>query len=169
LTKGITFTSDKYKLIYFSRHRADQDPRHTPSVLAGLVTVSKNIVCPYLRWLGVDKKPSFKYHVKNMASKALIIANALRCLGNTVYGVNPYLIRQAIVACVLRKVYFGAETWWPGYSRPGPRTGLILSQVQGHLDQIIRVILAGVRVVLPIYHTTPTPTLPGVRSSASRD
>jgi hypothetical protein len=161
LTEEITFALGKYKLIYFLYYRADQDPRHTPSVLAGLVTVSKNTVRPYLRWLGVffDKKLSFKYHVNNMASKALTIANALRCLGNTVQGVNPYLMQQAIVACVLRKVYFGAETWWPGYSRPGPRTGSILNRVQGHLDQITRVILAGARAVLSIYRTTPTPVL----------
>jgi hypothetical protein len=68
-------------------------------------------------------------------------------------------MRQAIVACVLRKVYFGAETWWPGYSRPGPRTGSISNRVQGHLDQIARVILAGARVVIPVYCTTLTPVL----------
>jgi hypothetical protein len=136
LTEEITFALDKYKLIHFSHCRADQGPRHTPSILAGLVIVFENTVRPYLRWLGVlfDKKLSFKHHVKNMASKALTVANTLRCLGNTVRGVNPYFIWQAIVACVLGKVYFGAETWWPGYSHPGPRTGSILNWVRGHLD-----------------------------------
>jgi hypothetical protein len=43
-------------------------------------------------------------------------------------------MQQAVTACALRKVYFGAETWWPGRARPGPRTGSILNQVQGHLD-----------------------------------
>jgi ribonuclease HI len=161
LTEGITFASDKYELIHFSRRRADQDSRHTPSISAGPITVSENTTRPYLRWLGVlfDKKLTFKYHVKEMSSKALTVANALRSLGNTLRGVNPHLMRQAIVACVLRKVYFGAETWWPGYSRPGPHTGSILNQVQGHLDQIARVILAGARAVLPVYRTTPIPIL----------
>jgi hypothetical protein len=62
-----------------------------------------------------------------LASKALTTANALRSLGNTVQGVNPYLMRQAVIACALREVYYGAETWWPGYSHPGPRTGSILN------------------------------------------
>ena len=81
----------------------DQDPSCTPSVLADQVTVSENTTRPYLRWLGVlfDKKLSFKYHVKELASKALTIANTLRSLGNIIQGVNPYLMQQAITACAL--------------------------------------------------------------------
>jgi hypothetical protein len=33
-----------------------------------------------------------------MTTKALTVANALRCLGDTVRGVKPYLLRQAVVA-----------------------------------------------------------------------
>jgi hypothetical protein len=130
-------------------------------VSAGQVIVSESTTRPYLRWLGVlfDKKLSFKYHVKELASKALTIANALRSLGNTVRGVSPHLMRQAIIACVLRKVYFGAETWWPGRARPGSYIGTISNQVQGHLDQVTKVILAGARAILPVYCTTPIPVL----------
>ncbi|EED15785.1 reverse transcriptase, putative [Talaromyces stipitatus ATCC 10500] len=52
--EGITFTSDKYKLLHFSQHKADQDPTCTPS------------------------------HINETASKALTMANALRSLGNTI-------------------------------------------------------------------------------------
>jgi hypothetical protein len=136
-TEGITFAPDKYELIHFTRRIADQDPSCTLSVSAGQITISENTTRPYLRWLGFlfDKKLSFKYHVKDLASKALTIANALR------------------------KVYFGAETWWPGRARPGPRIGSISNQVQGHLDQITKAILAGVRVILPVYRTTSIPVL----------
>jgi hypothetical protein len=84
--EGITFVPDKYELIHFTRYKVDQDPSCTPSVLAGQVTVSKNITHSYLQWLGVlfDKKLSFKYHVKNLTSRALTVANTLRSLGNTV-------------------------------------------------------------------------------------
>jgi hypothetical protein len=160
-TEGITFTPDKYELIHFTRRRADQNPKHTPSVSAGEVTVFKSITHLYLQWLGVlfNKKLSFKYHIKNLASKALTITNALRSLGNTVQEVNPFLIRQAVIACALRKVYFGAETWWPGRARPGPCTGTISNRVQGHLDQITKVILASIRAILPVYCTTSIPIL----------
>ncbi|KAI9036018.1 uncharacterized protein KD926_002540 [Aspergillus affinis] len=161
LAQGITFAPDKYELIHFSRRITDQDPSRTPPVIAGSVTVSENRVRPYLRWLGIlfDKKLSFKYHVKEMASKAITVANALRSLGNTVRGVNPYLIQQAVKACVLRRVYYGAETWWPGRTRLGPDTRTISNKVQSLLDKITRVILAGARAILPVYRTTPIPAL----------
>ena len=121
-TEGITFDPAKSELMHFSRRRADQDPSTTPSVAAGPIQVLEGSTRPYLRWLGImfDKKLTFKWHAKEMASKALIVANALRSLGNTVRGVLPYLLQQAIQACALRKAYYGAETWWPGRTRPGP-------------------------------------------------
>ncbi|EED15772.1 hypothetical protein TSTA_008970 [Talaromyces stipitatus ATCC 10500] len=71
--EGITFAPDKYELLRFSRHRTDQDPNSTPSVIAGSITISENTECPYLRWLGTlfDKKLTFKWHVGETASKAL--------------------------------------------------------------------------------------------------
>jgi hypothetical protein len=74
-------------------------------------------------------------------------------------GIKPYLMRQAVTACVLRKAYFGAETWWPGRSRHCPRAGSISNQVQGHLDKIAKVIQTGARAILPVYCTTPLPAL----------
>ncbi|KAI9034981.1 ribonuclease H family protein [Aspergillus affinis] len=161
LSEGITFAPDKYELLHLLRHQADQTPNITLSVSVGTVTIKENITRPYLRWLGIlfDKKLSFKYHVREMASKALTVANALRSLSNTVRGVNPYLMQQAIKACVLSKVYYGIETWWPGYSRPDPRTETVSNRVQGHLDRVTKVILAGARAVLPVYRTTPIPAL----------
>jgi hypothetical protein len=96
---------------------------------------------------------------RKLASKALTIANALRSLGNTVRGVNPYLMQQAVTTCALRKVYFGAEAWWSGRAHPGPRTGSISNQVQGHLGQITKVILAGARAIIHVYRTTPIAVL----------
>jgi hypothetical protein len=94
LAEGVTFVPDKYELLYFSRRKADQDPSRTPSVSAGPVTISENSTRPYLRWLGIlfNKKLSFKFHVRQMTSKALTITNALRSLGNIVRGVNSYLM-----------------------------------------------------------------------------
>jgi len=46
-----------------------------------------------------------------IAASALVVANALRLLGNTACRVAPYLLRQAAVAYAIRKAYFGAETW----------------------------------------------------------
>lgn len=64
-----------------------------------------------------------------------------------------------MAACVLRKAYFGTETWWPGRSRPCPRTGSISNRVQGQLDKIAKVIQTGARAILPVFRATPLPAL----------
>jgi hypothetical protein len=140
-TEGITFDPAKSELLHFSRRRSDQDPTSTPSVSARAISVSEGSTRPYLRWLGImfDKKLTFKFHVKEMASKALTVANALRSLGNTVRGVPPILLQQAVSACVLRKGYYGAETWWPGRTRPG-RASPISNRVHGLLDSLAEVV-----------------------------
>ncbi|APA15575.1 hypothetical protein sscle_15g103450 [Sclerotinia sclerotiorum 1980 UF-70] len=44
---------------------------------------------PYLRWLGIlfDKRLSFKWHVRELAAKAMIVTKALKSLGNSMRGV----------------------------------------------------------------------------------
>ncbi|EED24658.1 reverse transcriptase, putative [Talaromyces stipitatus ATCC 10500] len=46
--EGITFAPDKYELLHFSRHKADQDPTYTPSVKAGSIIISENTKQLYL-------------------------------------------------------------------------------------------------------------------------
>ncbi|EED14696.1 conserved hypothetical protein [Talaromyces stipitatus ATCC 10500] len=98
-----------------------------------------------------------------MTSKALTIASALRSLGNTVHGMRPHLLQQAISACVLRKAYFGAETWWPGRTRPRSRpqadTPPISNLVNKHLTDLSTVILTGARAILPVFRTIQLPVL----------
>ena len=117
--EGITFEPAKSELMHFSRHRLNQDPSTTPTISAGLISVSEDRDRPYLRWLGVlfDKRLTFKWHASESAAKALTVAQALKSLGNTVRGVPPHLLRQAVTACVIRRAYFAAETWWPGRLR----------------------------------------------------
>ncbi|EED20840.1 hypothetical protein TSTA_080730, partial [Talaromyces stipitatus ATCC 10500] len=76
-------------------------------------------------------------HVRETASKALTVANTLCSLGNTVRGVKPNLLQQAISACVLYKAYYGAETWWLGRTRPGPSQ--ISNRVGEHLEKLTKI------------------------------
>jgi hypothetical protein len=158
--EGITFEPSKSELIHFSRHRLDQDPTTTPSITAGPITVSEHRDRPYLRWLGVlfDKKLTFQWHVKELAAKALTVAAALSSLGNTVRGVQPFLLYQVVTACVLCRAYYGAETWWPGRTRPS-RASTTSNFVDGHLNALRKVVLAGARAILPVFCTTPTAAL----------
>lgn len=108
-----------------------------------------------LRWLGVffDRKLTFKQHVSILAAKALVVANALRSLGNTTRGVPPIFLHRAVTACVLKKGYYAAETWWPGQNRIAGNT-TVSNRTSGHIRLLEKAILTGARAILPIYRTT---------------
>ena len=158
--EGITFDPDKSELLHFSRHRQDSDPRMTPALSVGHITVSENAARPYLRWLGVlfDKRLTFKWHVRTQAAKALKVSKALTSLGNTVRGVPSLLMRRAATACALPIAYYAAETWWPGRTRTGPRHQ-ISNRVDAYLQLLSKVVLIAARAILPVYRTTPTAAL----------
>jgi hypothetical protein len=80
-------------------------------VSAGLFTVSKDTKQLYLHWLDIlfDKQLTFKWYISVTVAKVLTVTNTLRSLGNTAGRVALYLLRQAAVACIICKAYFGAE------------------------------------------------------------
>ncbi len=122
----------------------------SPLVTAGTYIVQES--ASPLRWLGVyfDRTLSFKPHVRILAAKVLTVSNALRSLGKTTRGVPPNFLQRAVKACVLKKGYFAAETWWPGRSRVtnGKRTS---NRVGSHLSLLEKVVLTGARAILPVY------------------
>jgi hypothetical protein len=102
-----------------------------------------------------DKKLLFKPHVRILAAKALTASNALRSLGKTTRGVPLIFLQRAVKACVLKKGYFAAKTWWPGRTKTknGRR---VLNRVDSHLGLLEKVVLTGARAILPVYKTTQT-------------
>lgn len=154
--EGITFEASKSELKHFTRRQ--QDRNHSPPISTSSSTISENPKA--LRWLGVlfDRKLTFKDHVKTQASKAMKVSKALSSLGNTCRGVPPYLLRKAAVACVLPIAYYGAETWWPGRTRPGTHKP-ISCRMETSLQTLSKVTLTAARAVLPVYKTTPTAIL----------
>ncbi|KAI0991823.1 hypothetical protein K3495_g16364, partial [Podosphaera aphanis] len=97
-SEGVTFDPMKSELLHFTRKHKEKNSR--PQVETTNFTISETAQKPYLKWLGItfDKKLNFKRHVQIQASKALKVAHALRCLGNTIRGVPPRLSRQAALA-----------------------------------------------------------------------
>ena len=86
------------------------------------------------------------------------VATALRSLGNSIRGVNANLLRRATIACVLPIAYYAAETWWPGRTRPGPKSP-IFNRVDNMLQALAKVGTAAARSILPVWRTTPTAAL----------
>jgi ribonuclease HI/endonuclease/exonuclease/phosphatase (EEP) superfamily protein YafD len=157
-SEGITFDPKKSELIHFTRSHKDPQPSASPQVSAGTHQIQES-TAP-LRWLGVyfDRKLRFRKHVQILGAKALIVANALRSLGNTTRGVPPIFLQRAVTACVLKKGYYAAETWWPGKFRTvnGKR---VSNLVESHLCILEKVVLTSARAILPVYRTAQTSAL----------
>ena len=157
-TEGVTFDPKKSELLHFSRKYRDKTNR--PIIQTAKFPISENLQRLHLKWLGIhfDRKLTFKTHVQIQTAKALRVANALRCLGNTSRGTRPYLSRKAINACVMPIAYFGAETWWPGKTRTkGDK--IVSNRVGSHINLIDKVHSAAARSMLPVFCTTPAAAL----------
>ena len=159
--EGLTFDAKKSELVHFTRRRGDDNP----NMRIRLGPEEEHTVQPTakdkpLRWLGVllDRKLTFKAHVTAMAAKAAGCAAGVRALGNTVRGAPPRLLRQAVQACVVPILCYGAEAWWPGLSRT--RNGKTVSnRVDGLVHRLEVVQNNALRGILPVYRTTPIPAL----------
>jgi ribonuclease HI len=156
--EGITFDPKKSELIHFTRCYKDPAPAASPLVSASTHTIQES--ADPLRWLGVyfDRKLTFKPHARILAAKALTVSNALRSLGNTTRGVSSLCLQRAVKACVLKKGYFAAETWWPGRYRTARRKR-ISNKVDSHLSLLEKFVLTGARAILPVYKTIQTSAL----------
>jgi hypothetical protein len=67
-------------------------------------------------------------------------------------------LQRAVKACVLKKGYFAAKTWWPGRTKTKNRRR-VLNRVDSHLGLLEKVVLTGARAILPVYKTTQTVAL----------
>jgi ribonuclease HI len=159
--EGLTFDAKKSELIHFTRRRGDDNPDMRMRLGPGEEhTVQPTEQDKPLRWLGVllDRKLTFKAHVTAMAAKAAAHAAGIKALGNTVRGAPPRLLRQAVQACVVPVLCYGAEAWWPGLSRTrNNRT--VSNRVQGLVHKLEVVQNNALRGTLPVYRTTPIPAL----------
>ncbi|KAI0994940.1 hypothetical protein K3495_g13241 [Podosphaera aphanis] len=155
LDEGITFDPAKAELLHFLSKRTDKNPVNTTSVSHDVFSVSENTNRPYTRWLEVyfDRIFSFKWPVRFLAKKSLVVANSLRSLGNTLWGAPPKLLRQAVTACILPIAYYGVETWRPGLTRAISPTRTIPNLVKGHLS-LQKFVRTSARAILPVYWTT---------------
>ena len=138
---GMTIDPTKLELQHFSR-------RPTDSVLPALhvdtdgspitVTAPKT-----LRWLGffLDKRLSFRMHVKIMANRASSVINGLRCLGNTVRGLSQSNFRVLYRTCALPIMTYGSPLWY----RKGRRISGLVKSLDVTQNRALRLIAGAFR------------------------
>ncbi|CCE34857.1 uncharacterized protein CPUR_08796 [Claviceps purpurea 20.1] len=168
----VVFAPDKYELAHITRKRTTDNP----SIDLGSQVIDPIPLryeadpdnpdakrrTPALRWLGVwiDRKFTFRRHVEEKCTSALKVVNHLRGLSNTIRGMSPGVVRQAVMACVLPTALYGAEAWYGGRLKPaanGSAAGKdhVSARLGGHIDDIQKVLNAAARAILPVWRTTP--------------
>ena len=158
----MSFDPNKFEAIHFSRKRNfDNVNIQLPPSPGAPYNAEPRIVKPTpnsaMRWLGVyfDSRLSFKCHAEKMASKGRKAVSGLNMLGNTVQGVEPYVMRQAVHACILPILTYAAPAWWPGKNRLDKKGKVIRNGVEGHLSRLNKVQNIALRTILPVWWTTP--------------
>ena len=160
LQEGLLFDLDKTEIQHFSRNSQDSNP----ALLIHSGNGQHHIQPPHksqaVRWLGIwfDRRLTFLPHCRAMAARARQTAAGIQSLANTARGVNARLLRQAVIACVLPVLTYGAEAWWPGISR-AHKTSFISNGVKSALAHLGNTLRYAIRSILPAYRTTPIPIL----------
>ncbi|CEJ95251.1 hypothetical protein VHEMI10742 [[Torrubiella] hemipterigena] len=148
---AITFDPAKTEVMHFTgeKHRDDLPP---------ITHKGQLIYCkPSIRWLGIwfDSQLRFEYHVEMRCALAKRTALHLRSFCTTTHGPSAQAIRQAIIACVLPKLLFGADAWLPGptsdVAETQPRQKRLTRRIAKKMQVVINI---ACKAALPVWKTT---------------
>ena len=163
----IAFAPEKLEMIHLTRQKGNYAPvcRVDDDLTIQPIQPATGET-PALRWLGVffDRKLTFKKHVTVRAAKARKVALHIRSLARTTCGPPASSLRKAVITCVLPRLLYGTEAWYGGRTKPPmimrqDRKTEVSTRLGWHVDIIDKTIALAARGVLPVYRTTPTPTL----------
>lgn len=166
----VAFAPEKLEMIHLTNQRNNYSPDlvvNEDLTITAITTAPKTGQQPALRWLGVwfDRKLSFKRHVEERSAKARRVAFHIRGLGRTVNGPPADALRKAVITCVLPSILFGNEAWYAGRKKPpkfggkGRNAAEVSCKNGGLVETVNKTLAIAARGVLPVWRTTPLPTL----------
>ncbi|KAG0155525.1 hypothetical protein PDIDSM_1102 [Penicillium digitatum] len=161
----VAFAPEKLEMIHITRHRGDESPSIVVNdrLTIDPVQAKKPGYAPTLRWLGVffDRKLTWRSHILARAGKARAVAQHIRNLARTTCGPAASSLRKAVITCVIPSLTFGTEAWYGGRNRPAKQAskGTVSARVGWHINVIESTLALAIRGVLPVWRTTPTPSL----------
>ncbi|QRW06896.1 Reverse transcriptase from mobile element jockey protein [Ceratobasidium sp. AG-Ba] len=156
---GLSFEIEKCDLIHFAARPADM---HTnlrvdlspPGAYGRWVSPQ-----PCIRWLGfyLDRRLSWKTHIKKRCSQALAVVASLRLLANSVRGISVKHGRLLFKTCVLPVLTYGSVIWYTGI-----RQKSLIKPMERVQNQGIRWLLGAFRTspVSAMEHVASIPPLP---------
>ncbi|KAH8193506.1 hypothetical protein TruAng_012328 [Truncatella angustata] len=148
---GVEFDPAKTEIMHFSRKRDTNNPIVTHGT-------TRKMAEPSMRWLGVflDRKLTFRDHVKHWTGKASRVANHIRSLCNTVRGLPVASTRKAVTSCVIPVLTHGLEVRYPGRERTRQDNTTSSCRVKKQLQQMQSVLRTATRAILPVWRTHPS-------------
>ncbi|OJT07610.1 hypothetical protein TRAPUB_1516, partial [Trametes pubescens] len=114
---GLRVEHDKTEACHFSRKRADPTLDLGEAPFTGDTPLKP---VPVLRHLGfyLDKKLTFRAHVRFYGARAASTAQSLLMLGNSIRGMPPAQRRTLYKSCVVPLMTYGCQLW---YRRKGTK------------------------------------------------
>ena len=147
LDVGMKIDPEISDLIHFSRARSIPPAPINVSVYGRNLSI---IPKPVVRWLGIffDQKLTFNEHVRILANRATSVANGIRILANTIWGLAQRHIRILFKTCVLPILTYASSIW---YQTDCPQKHLI--------ERLERVQNISLRQICGAFKTTPIPAI----------
>lgn len=114
LALGLTMEHTKTEFFNFDNGRSITAPQSIDLGYAPYRGSTPLLAKQYWRYLGFffDRKLTFKEHIRRYTNKGLSAANALRSLGNSVWGMTPEHRRLLYRVCVLPIATYGFRLWY---------------------------------------------------------
>ncbi|CEJ95213.1 hypothetical protein VHEMI10708 [[Torrubiella] hemipterigena] len=146
---AVTFDPAKTEIMHFTRKRVTESPtiQHQDKV---------NKATPSMRWLGVylDSKLKFNAHITYWRQKAMVTANLLRSLSNTISGIKPSAVRRAVNTVIIPTIFYGIEVWLLD-DAPAAGRGRVSQITRTRITAIQSCLNTACRAILPVWKTTP--------------
>lgn len=164
----VFFAPEKLEMIHLTTSDREGSPNLVidDRIIEPITTAPKKGQQPALKWLGVwfDRKLRFKRHIHERVTRARIVAHHIRRLGRTKDGPPAQSLRKAVVTCVLPSAMYGSEVWYSGRTRITGFTRdnlpkMVSTKLGEHIKSIGGTIALAARGILPVWRTSPIPTL----------
>ena len=94
-----------------------------------------------------------------MASEGRKAAAGLFMLVKTTRGVEAVIMREAVHSCILLIRTYGTPAWWPGRTRTNRKVRTIQNGMESNCQKLDKAQNTALRVILPVWRTTPTVVL----------
>jgi ribonuclease HI len=112
-SNAVAFDDPKSELMHYTNSRNPDNSNETQVILPNGTIIAPSEV---QRWLGIwlDRKLSWKEHVKRKSTSAMRAFLSISRLANSEKGLSQSALRQLYQSCITTVADFGSEVWWNG-------------------------------------------------------